>query len=175
MNVETARRGWLAFVVLLACVVGANWAIANLEPVTVWPGIVAPAGVLFAGAAFVARDWLREAGGRWPVVVAILSGAALSWGLEDVSRIAAASAVAFAVSELADSLVYEGLRSRSRLLAVGASSAVGLVVDSVLFLAIAFGDLDYLAGQLIGKTWVTLAAVVVVAVAQAVRRWTTEG
>ena len=37
------------------------------------------------------------------------------------------------------------------LLAVLASSAVGLVVDSVVFLSLAFHSLDFLAGQVVGK------------------------
>jgi len=39
-----------------------------------------------------------------------------------------------------------------------ASSVVGLVADSVLFLWLAFGSLDYLAGQILGKLWMVLLA-----------------
>ena len=35
---------------------------------------------------------------------------------------------------------------------------VGLVADSVLFLWLAFGSLDYLAGQIVGKLWMVLLA-----------------
>ena len=35
---------------------------------------------------------------------------------------------------------------------------VGLVVDSVLFLWLAFGSLEFLAGQIIGKLWMVLLA-----------------
>ena len=42
--------------------------------------------------------------------------------------------------------------------AVAASSVVGLVVDSIVFLWVAFGSLDYLAGQVIGKAWMVLLA-----------------
>lgn len=34
-----------------------------------------------------------------------------------------------------------------------ASSVVGLVVNSLVFLTIAFGSLDFLAGQVVGKAW----------------------
>ena len=44
-------------------------------------------------------------------------------------------------------------------LAVVLSSAVGLVVDSVVFLLMAFGSLDFLAGQIIGKGWMVLLAI----------------
>ena len=44
------------------------------------------------------------------------------------------------------------------MLAVVASSLVGLVADSILFLWLAFGSLDYLAGQILGKLWMVLIA-----------------
>ncbi|MCX4417283.1 hypothetical protein OOK43_33160 [[Kitasatospora] papulosa] len=58
-----------------------------------------------------------------------------------------------------DFAVYEPLRQRGLLLAMLASNAVGLLVDSLLFLQLAFDSLDYLPGQILGKTWMTLAAV----------------
>ena len=79
-----------------------------------------------------------------------------------------ASAVAFLLSELADFAVYQPLRERRWLLAVFASNVVGLVIDSILFLQIAFGSLDFIEGQIIGKLWTTVFAVVVLL---ALRRW----
>jgi queuosine precursor transporter len=55
--------------------------------------------------------------------------------------------------------VYVPLRRRGWTLAVLASNAAGLVVDSVLFLALAFGSLEFLPGQIVGKAWMTLAAI----------------
>ena len=69
-----------------------------------------------------------------------------------------ASAAAFLLSELADFAVYTPLQSRGLVLAVLASSLVGLVADSILFLWLAFGSLDFLAGQILGKLWMVLAA-----------------
>ena len=43
-----------------------------------------------------------------------------------------------------------------------ASSVAGLVADSVLFLWLAFGNLAFLAGQIIGKAWMVLLALPVV-------------
>ena len=40
---------------------------------------------------------------------------------------------------------------------------VGLVVDSLVFLWLAFGSLDFLLGQVIGKTWMVLLAIPLVA------------
>ena len=39
-----------------------------------------------------------------------------------------------------------------------ASSLVGLVIDSIVFLQLAFGSLDFLSGQIIGKAWMVLLA-----------------
>ena len=69
------------------------------------------------------------------------------------------SGTAFLVSELADFAVYTPLRAKGWTRAVVASNLVGLTLDSVLFLSLAFGSLDYLAGQLVGKAWMTALAV----------------
>jgi hypothetical protein len=45
---------------------------------------------------------------------------------------------------------------------------VGLVIDSILFLQIAFGSLDFIEDQIIGMLWTTVFAVVVLL---ALRRW----
>jgi len=37
------------------------------------------------------------------------------------------------------------------------------VVDSVVFLSLAFGSLDYLAGQVVGKAWMVLLSVPLIA------------
>src|SRR6266511_3015013 len=74
-------------------------------------------------------------------------------------RLALASGSAFLFSELLDFAVYTPLRRRSWLGAVAASNAVGLVADSALFLTLAFGSLDFLAGQIVGKAEMTLLAV----------------
>ena len=37
-----------------------------------------------------------------------------------------------------------------------ASSFVGLVIDSVVFLYLAFGSLEFLLGQVLGKGWMVL-------------------
>ena len=43
---------WWPFVAYIACIVGANWAVATFGPVPVGFGLVAPAGVFFAGLTF---------------------------------------------------------------------------------------------------------------------------
>lgn len=150
------KYAWL--VIYIGTVLGANWAIGEYGLVPVGFGLMAPAGVYFAGLAFTARDMVRESTGKRGVFAAILVGAGLSFFLEDIERIAMASAIAFLISETADSLVYEPLRKRWPV-AVLASNAVGLVIDSALFLWLAFGSLDFIGGQLLGKVYMTLAAI----------------
>jgi uncharacterized PurR-regulated membrane protein YhhQ (DUF165 family) len=151
-------------------VLGANWAVSRYGAVPVGLGLVAPAGVYFAGLAFTLRDLLHDVAGRWVVLVAIAAGAGLSLAVTHPQRIAVASAAAFAASELADLAVYEPLRRRKWLLAVAASNVVGLVVDSALFLTLAFGSLAFLPGQAVGKAWITVLAVALLAAGRRVHR-----
>jgi uncharacterized PurR-regulated membrane protein YhhQ (DUF165 family) len=163
------KRLWLRCsltVSYLGTIVAANWAIGHYGVVPVGLGLAAPAGVYFAGLAFTLRDLLHEAAGRWAVLAAITVGAGLSFAVSP-PRLAVASALAFGLSELADLGVYEPLRRRRWLLAVAASNAIGLIVDSVLFLWLGFGSLTFLPGQVAGKAWMSALAVLLLA---AVRR-----
>ena len=92
---------------------------------------------------------------------AIIVGAALS-GLISPPALVIASATAFLLSELADLAVYTPLQRKGLVLAVFASSFVGLTIDSAVFLYLAFGSLDYIAGQIVGKAWMVLAALPVI-------------
>lgn len=151
----------IPLVAYIATIYGANWALKTYGFIDIGFGLLAPAGVLFAGLSFTFRDLTHEALGRWWCIAAILGGSALSYVLEDVGRIALASAIAFTASEFLDLAVYEPLRRRSWLGAVAASNTVGLVVDSVLFLWIAFESLHGLDGLIVGKVYMTLLAVAV--------------
>jgi uncharacterized PurR-regulated membrane protein YhhQ (DUF165 family) len=159
----TTRRTIPALIVAAAyigTIVAANWAVATFGAVPVGFGLMAPAAVYAVGLAFTLRDLLHELAGRAAVLWAILAGALLSVAVAS-PQLALASGAAFAVSELADLAVYEPLRRRRWLVAVAASNVVGLVVDSVLFLTLAFGSLAFLPGQIVGKAWMTLLAVAV--------------
>ena len=92
----------------------------------------------------------------------VLAGAALS-ALVAPPSLVAASAAAFLVSEAADLAVYTPLQRRGLVLAVALSGVVGLVLDSLVFLFLAFGSLDFLAGQVVGKLWMVLASLPLVA------------
>ncbi|MBF0268727.1 MAG: VUT family protein [Alphaproteobacteria bacterium] len=147
----------LALIAYIAVIFLANWAIQTFHLVPVGFGLMAPAGVYFAGLAFTLRDLVQDKLGRNWTIGAILAGAALSYAIEP--KFALASGAAFLVSELLDFAVYTPLRKRNWMMAVTISNLVGLVADSALFLWLAFGSIAYLQGQVVGKLWMTIAAV----------------
>ena len=144
----------------------ANWMIGHVGTscppqspclVPVAPGLMAPSGVVMIGLALVLRDLVQRRLGLVAALGAILLGAVLSAFLAP-SAIVVASATAFLLSEMADLLVYTPLQRRGFVRAVLLSSLVGLVVDSAVFLYLAFGNLGFLAGQVVGKAWMVLLA-----------------
>lgn len=154
----------------VATVYAANWTLERFGmielPLIAW---LAPAGVFWAGLSFGLRDALHEAGGRRWVLAAIAAGTGLSYVLGDGATIpgghasiAVASGIAFACSELADLCIYSPLRERRWVAAVIASNIVGAVVDSLLFLWLAFGATGAVGGQVLGKTLMILPALLVV-------------
>jgi hypothetical protein len=138
---------WLLFVAYVATIFAANWAVATFGIVSIGP-FAAPAAVFFVGFAFPLRDGIQKLSNRWVSIGAILVGTALSYLVSP--HFAFASGVTFLVSEGCDMWVYTWLQ-RKFLIAVGTSSALSLVVDSILFLTLAFGSLTFLPGQIIGK------------------------
>lgn len=159
--------GLLALAAYAATIPAANWMIGNVGAVCVPDGpclipvgfgLMAPSGVLMIGLALVLRDAVHSAYGGRAALAAIAAGTVLS-ALVAPPALVLASAIAFALSELADFAVYAPLRERRLVQAVLASGLVGSVVDSAAFLRSAFGSFDFLAGQVLGKAWMTLLAI----------------
>ena len=176
MTMSTRKAQGLAyFIAFIACTPAANWMIGHLGtvcpangpclvPVWPWGGggpLMAPSGVMMVGFALVLRDLVQRRLGRKVALMSIVAGAALSGAIAPPALVLASTA-AFFVSELADFAVYTPLAVRGLVLAVLASSVAGLIVDSVLFLWLAFGNLEFLAGQIIGKAWMVLLTLPVV-------------
>jgi uncharacterized PurR-regulated membrane protein YhhQ (DUF165 family) len=148
----------------------ANWMIQNVGTVCVPNGpclipvgfgLMAPSGVLVIGAAFVLRDMVQRRMGAGMGFACILLGVPLAAYLAPPALVAASLASYF-FSELADFAVYTPLARRRFVLAIVLSSAAASAVDSILFLWLAFGSLDHLAGQIVGK-WMAVAAGAVIA------------
>ena len=145
----------------------ANWMIGHVGTVCVpngpclipvAPKLMAPSGVLMIGIALVLRDLVQRRLGFRFALAAILIGAALSGLVAPVSLVIA-SASAFLLSEFADLVVYTPLARKRMVTAVVLSSMVGLVIDSIVFLWLAFGSLEFLAGQVVGKAWMVLLSI----------------
>jgi uncharacterized PurR-regulated membrane protein YhhQ (DUF165 family) len=148
----------IAFIAFVLSIVLANWSLDRYGLIDVGPWLV-PAGTFWAGLTFTFRDLVHD---RWTwrgAVLAVVVGAALSWFV--APSFAAASGLAFLVSEGLDLAVYAPLRRRRWLLAVALSNTVGLVVDSVLFLWLAFDVVNRAAleGQIVVKGLMTVLAV----------------
>jgi queuosine precursor transporter len=168
-TIERRRRHeGLVFLALFALTIpAANWLIGHVGTVCqpagpclipVAPGLMAPSGVIMAGAALVLRDLVQRRLGMAASSLAILAGAVLS-ALLAPPALVIASAAAFLLSEFADLAVYTPLARRGLIIAVVASGMVGLVVDSVVFLWLAFGSLEFLIGQIVGKAWMVLFSI----------------
>ncbi len=165
-----SKIGIGALVCFIATIPLANWMIGNVGTfcvpdgpclIPVAPGITAPSGVLVVGLAFVFRDVIQRELGALYALVAIGFGAILS-GFVAPTALVVASVVAFAISELADFAVYTPLQKKGLIRAVLASSVVGLIVDSAVFLYLAFGSIAYIEGQILGKLIMVLLAIPVI-------------
>jgi queuosine precursor transporter len=162
-----------ALAIYAALPVLANWMIGNVGTPTpsgphVLPmgfGLYAPSGVLCAGAALAMRDAVQELAGKRAAIAAILLGSLISY-LVASPFIAVASAAAFLLSEALDFAAYTPLRARGRIYAaVAVSNTVGLVADTAVFLLLANLLTPALfAGQVVGKIYMTLLALIVVRV-----------
>jgi uncharacterized PurR-regulated membrane protein YhhQ (DUF165 family) len=163
-------EGFAGLALFVATIPAANWLIGHVGTIClpggpclipVAPGIMAPSGVLMVGLALVLRDLVQRRLGAAAGLGAIVAGAVLSAAIAP-RAIVLASTAAFLLSELADFLVYTPLQRRRFVTAVLASSIVGLAVDSAVFLYVAFGSLEFLPGQILGKLWMVLLTIPVV-------------
>ena len=164
------NEGYAYLVAFILTIPAANWMIGNVgtvcpenSPCLIPVGfdVMAPSGVIMVGLALVLRDLVQRRLGKLWVLGAIVVGALLS-ALIAPQALVLASGAAFLISELADFAVYTPLQKKRLVLAVFMSGVVGLVVDSILFLQLAFGSLDFLSGQIIGKTWMIVLALPII-------------
>src|SRR6185312_7479950 len=158
-NDRRKRAEGFAFLVFFCLTIpAANWMIGHVGTVCVADGPC----VVPVGAALVLRDLVQRRLGAAYGLIAIAVGALISWALAPAALVVA-STIAFLLSEFADFAVYTPLARRRLVLAVLASSVAGLVVDSFVFLWLAFGSLEFLEGQILGKLWMVLIAMPLIA------------
>lgn len=162
MERTSTRRVIVAasFAGLLVSVYAANYLVQHVGIVRIWPThLLAPAGVYLAGMAFLFRDTVQRLASVWLALLGIACGALLS--LLVSPTLAGASASGFALSEVAG-LVVLAVLGRKLLAAVAAAQLVAALVDSFVFLWLAYGSVAFWQGQTVGKLSVLALAFPVV-------------
>lgn len=180
-NYHLKVEGYVWFALFVASIFAANYFIRHVGTecfgtpdsqvctIPVPPfDLTAPSGVLFVGLSFTFRDLVQRRLGLRYAWAAVGIGALLS-GLLDPA-LALASAAAFLLAEGMDLMVYTPLQRRNLFWAVIASNAVGVFVDSAVFLLLAGIPMAFITGQVVGKFYMTFAALPVV---WAIRKWDT--
>jgi uncharacterized PurR-regulated membrane protein YhhQ (DUF165 family) len=128
-------------------------------------GLAVPAGVFFIAPLFTLRDRIQIEFGVGRVYTLIFITALVSWfsgyltGLALLERISIASVVAFVVSETLDTVVFSAFK-RSFVQRVLISNVISTLVDSTLFIGIAFGwQPQIIIGQWIVKMLISAAVI----------------
>ncbi len=157
------------FILFLSMIPAANYTLLHFgtscpinQPciIPVWfsPVIYAPSGVLFAGLALVLRDILQRLAGIYLAVIAVIIGTILSY-LYVNPALALAGCSAYFLSEMTDTVIYSILQKYSLILAVLVSASFGVIIDSTVFLHLAFHSYEFIGGQIIGKFWMVLLSI----------------
>lgn len=117
----------------IALIAGVNWAFMIVPPLTLPTGDVWSPLALIVGFVFVVRDYAQRKVGH-QVLWAMLGGILISWWMAS-PQLAIASALAFAVGELADWTLYTFTKKpfSQRILI---SSLLGAPLDSLVFLTL---------------------------------------
>lgn len=160
----------IAGIAFVATIYLSNWLVDRYGPIRVWPtNLLAPAGVYVVGLAFLLRDTIQRFSGQMVALALIAAGAGLSALVSP--KLALASAVAFAASEVAGLGIFwasggnNGGKARLGA-AVLAASVIAAAIDSYVFLSIAFGDLAFWQGQFVAKLSVVALAIPFVLIAR---------
>lgn len=129
-------------------------ALANVSVVVFGPAVVTLNAFAVIGMTMLTRDVLHE---RWagrfrPMLALIAAGSVVSVLLNaDALPIALASGAAFTSASLADYVIYQRMSRYSRWLKMNWSNVFSAGIDSVVFIAIAFGT--PVLWPLVASTW----------------------
>jgi uncharacterized PurR-regulated membrane protein YhhQ (DUF165 family) len=170
MTIRITSREIMIVAVALATLLdfSANWLAAHYL-LSIGPFII-PAGTGVFALGFTIYDYLRRFHGLWPTLAAIILGfsTSVAYGAlfgGGIGRIAVAGLVALACSSTTDLLAQTVTLRWPIWQYVGASNAVSLLVDTVVFTTIAFAALPpemrlrIMAGQYLAKIVMTFASV----------------
>ena len=129
---ELLRPAALCWVALyIGLIVLVNWLFTVVPLIDMGGGEMWPPVALVVGLIFIARDFAQRLVGHW-VLFAMLIAAIVSYFLAN-PFVAYASVAAFAISELADWLIYS-FTKRPFAQRILFSSAVATPIDSIVFL-----------------------------------------
>jgi uncharacterized PurR-regulated membrane protein YhhQ (DUF165 family) len=146
-NAQNNIRWIWAFSYILSIILG-NFAVDYFGIVN-WFGLIFPAGAIFIGLTFSLRDFTQRYWGNKKVWIFIIISAIITTYMN--WKVAAASVVAFLISESTDWFVFmitkKPLHHR-----IWISNLFSTPLDSILFVTIAFGwNFDAIWGQAIIK------------------------
>jgi uncharacterized PurR-regulated membrane protein YhhQ (DUF165 family) len=169
-NHGAVKRALISLVYVTA-IVAANWLTHRYGLVPIGFGLLVTAGTFAAGLTLLARNLGQDSVGRLWIVGLMIVGVALSWWLS-TPALAEASAVAFALSELADMTVYTALRNRGRSRALLAAALIGGLIDTIVFLHIAGFPVttQSVTGQMLVKVGISGLVAALLGVRRAVLR-----
>lgn len=129
-------------ILYLTCVLIAQYTATWIIPVPLPViGGAVTIGLLFFGVTFTARDRVHRLGRKHVytmITLAVIGSIAETIILGVPIRIIVASAIAIALSETADTEVYQRLLNKSWFARVVSSNAVSVPLDSLIFASIAF-------------------------------------
>lgn len=119
----------------LCSILLANWLVIKFGIIELGP-LMFPAGAVAIGITFSARDYVQKRFGKWECWVWMFVASILTYFLN--KDISVASMSAFILSEAIDWIIftYSGLEFKKRILL---SNAISTPIDSIIFVAIAFG------------------------------------
>lgn len=125
----------------VGAILTANYLSSSFAPVNIGPFAISP-GTITIAASFVLRDLVQNRIGRRKtyglIMVALIMSAITAHLLGDTLAIVQASALAFAVSETADTEIYTWLKLPMSLRVWWSGLASG-VLDSVIFVVVGLG------------------------------------
>lgn len=128
-----------AMTVYISCTLLANYTFNSFLPLPLY-GLV-NVGTLFFGITFTQRDRVHHYGRKWAylmIAIAALSNFLLALYLGTPVRYVWVSFAAIIISEFTDTQIYHSLLQRNWWLRVGASNAVSIPLDTIIFTVFAF-------------------------------------
>lgn len=153
------NKKWLYAIFYMSSIILANLAVSWFGLVTWFGWLTFPAGAIFIGLTFSARDFVQREWGHKDVwwfmlsstVITTIMGMLLTHLPVPLWIIAVGSALAFLVSEAIDWAVYYFLK-KDIIWRICISNLFSTPIDSLIFVGIVFGGWSFLSPPVYGQT-----------------------